>query len=369
MNKLIVALTTVMATAAFPALSSAAPYNWLKYNTKDHKPLIMAHQGGEDENPSNTMYAFKKAVKDGATALELDIGVTKDGQVIVMHDTTVNRVTNGTGNTSDLTLAQIKALDGAYWFSSSEPHYSHDKPASAYPFRGIATGAKPLSSTLRKAGYKVSDFRVTTLSEVLAAFPKTPINIEIKGRTPTEAVSEYTQNAEVLAALLKNSPRRDLVVVSFKQAAVDRFNELAPNIPTAPGIEGDYKYLWASFSKRVKPSSQTVAFQVPNSFLVSGLYAFNIANCDWIGRAHGDGYAWHQWFGSAVGEHPADVDDIGTGTQAPGVQGDGGWKYLLDLRIDGIMTAKPKKLATYMKKTYKWTKANNVCKFPGGGGY
>ncbi|MEI6448216.1 MAG: glycerophosphodiester phosphodiesterase family protein [Actinomycetes bacterium] len=362
MNKLIVALTTVMATAAFPALSSAAPYNWLKFNSTNHKPLIMAHQGGEDENPSNTMYAFKKAIKDGATALELDIGVTKDGQVIVMHDTTVDRVTNGTGNTSDLNLAQIKALDGAYWFSASAPHYSHDKPASAYPFRGFATGAKALSTTLKRAGYKASDFKVATLNEVLAAFPRTPINIEIKGRTPTEATSEYTQNAEVLANLLKNSSRRDIVVVSFRQEAVDRFNQVAPNIPTAPGITGDYQYLFSNFASRKIPSPQTVAIQVPNSYVVNGFLANNIANCDWIGRAHTDGYAWHQWFGND------DLDDIGNGISAGG-KSDGGWKYLLDRRIDGIMTAKPKKLATYMKKTYKWTKASNICMFKGGGGY
>ena len=106
----------------------------------------MAHQGGEDEYPSETMYAFRQSMKIGSDSLELDIGVTKDDKVIVMHDTTVNRITNGTGNVSDLTLAQIKALDGAYWFSPTGEngnHYSHNLPASAYPFRGVATGAKP----------------------------------------------------------------------------------------------------------------------------------------------------------------------------------------------------------------------------------
>ena len=57
-------------------------------------------------------------------------------------------------------------------------------------------------------GYKASDFRVTTLAEVLKAFPHTPINIEIKGRTKAEAVDEYLQNAEVLAELLSRSSAR-----------------------------------------------------------------------------------------------------------------------------------------------------------------
>ena len=74
-----------------------------------------------------------------------------------------------------------------------------------------------------------------TLAEVLKAFPRTPINIEIKGRTPDEATEEYVQNAEVLARLLKDTKRRNLIVVSFQQAAVDRFHELAPRIDLAPG--------------------------------------------------------------------------------------------------------------------------------------
>jgi len=356
------AVTAIVGTSVLalsPASASAASkFNWQKWNSSDHKPLVMAHQGGEDEAPSNTMYAFKTSVKAGASALELDIGVTKDDKIIVMHDTTVNRITNGTGNVSDMTLAQIKALDGAYWFAASDPdHYSHSLTASKYGFRGVATGAKKAPS-----GFKAADFKVATLSEVLAAFPKTPINIEIKGRTPAEPTSEYEYNASILADALKSSKRTDLVVVSFKQSAVDLFNRLAPNIPTAPGIEGDYTYLFSNFASRKMPSAQTVAFQVPNSFYVNGFWATQIANCNWIGRAHGDGYAWHEWFGSGYQEHPGDVDGIGNGTT------DGGWHYLLDRRIDGIMTAKPKALVAYMK-TYKWNKATNVCKFKGGGGY
>lgn len=356
MNKLTAAVVAAAAFAIPASSASAAAYDWIRYDNTDHKPLIMAHQGGEDENPSNTLYAFKKAIKDGATALELDIGVTADGKIIVMHDTTVDRVTNGTGNVSSKTLAEIKALDGAYWFSPTSPNYSHSKPTSSYTFRGVATGAKKVPT-----GYKASDFRVATLAEVMAAFPRTPINIEIKGRTPAENLQEYLTNAEVLANYLKTSSRRDLVVVSFRQEAVDRFSQVAPLIPTAPGITGDYLYLFSNFASRKIPSSQTVAFQVPNSYVVNGFLANNIANCDWIKRAHGDGYAWHQWFGNG------DLDDIGNGIVSAG-KSDGGWKYLLDRRIDGIMTAKPKKLATYMK-TYKWIKSTNVCKFPKGGGY
>ena len=83
--------------------------------------------------------------------LELDIGVTKDGKVIVMHDTTVDGKTNGHGTVSSKTLKQIKRLDAAYWFApAKEDHYSHDHPASAYRLRGIATGRAPGAQGLHR---------------------------------------------------------------------------------------------------------------------------------------------------------------------------------------------------------------------------
>ena len=71
---------------------------------------------------------------------------------------------------------------------------------------------------------------------MLQAFPHTPINIEIKGRDDDEA--QFLHNADVLAALLKNTKRRDLIVVSFNQDAVDRFHAQVPQVDVAPGIDG-----------------------------------------------------------------------------------------------------------------------------------
>ena len=178
------------------------------------------------------MYAFRKALTAGADMLELDIGVTKDGKVIVMHDTTVDGKTNGHGTVASKTLRQIKRLDAAYWFAPrASEHYSHDAARGA----PTASAASPPAAASRRRASGRADFRVPTLAEVLKAFPRTPINIEIKGRTPDEATEEYVQNAEVLARLLKDTKRRNLIVVSFQQAAVDRFHELAPRIDLAPG--------------------------------------------------------------------------------------------------------------------------------------
>jgi glycerophosphoryl diester phosphodiesterase len=269
-------------------------------------PLNIAHQGGEDEFPSNTLYAFHKALRAGADMLELDVGMTKDGKVIVMHDTTVDRTTNGHGTVSSKTLRQIKRLDAAYWFAPGRPdHYSHDYPASAYRFRGRAKRDK--------------DFRVPTLSEVLRAFPHTPINIEIKGRTPKEDISEYVKNADLLARLLRHTKRRDLIVVSFKQDAVVRFHKLVPKIPVAPGIDGFADWFLGSGS----PGAGVVAFQVPITYTLAGAL-LNITTAEQVARAHSDGYAWHNWFGDQDNDDPAT------------------WRKLIDMCVDGTMTSRPR---------------------------
>ena len=318
-RSVIPALLTVLAFSAIasPAMAKTKVPPWRQ------TPLLnIAHQGGEDEFPSNTMFAFKEATKAGAQMLELDIGVTKDNKIIVMHDTTVDSKTNGTGLVSEKTLAEIKKLDGSYWFSKSADHYNRDKAASAYSYRGIATGnRKP------PKGYKASDFRVTTLDEVMKAFPKTPINIEIKGRTKEEKTDEYLYNAQVLGNFLKSSKRKDLIVVSFKQEAVDRFHEIAPNISLAPGVSG----IEGLLLKGTNPGPGWVAVQLPLTRLYNGS-RIDLANAGFMKMVHDKGLAWHSWFDNADTDGPVD------------------WKKLVDLCADGIMTSQPKALQKFLKK-------------------
>lgn len=74
-------------------------------------PQLIAHRGGSAETPENTLAAFRRAIDSGADWLELDVQMTKDGALVVIHDETVDRTTNGHGRVAELTLAQIRALD------------------------------------------------------------------------------------------------------------------------------------------------------------------------------------------------------------------------------------------------------------------
>src|SRR5918997_2160960 len=74
-------------------------------------PVNLAHRGASALAPENTLEAFRLAVEAGAGGLELDVHMTHDGRIVVIHDATVDRTTNGTGAVSEMTLTEVLALD------------------------------------------------------------------------------------------------------------------------------------------------------------------------------------------------------------------------------------------------------------------
>ncbi len=80
---------------------------------------IFAHRGSKGTHPENTLASFKEAVRVGSDGIELDVHLTKDGHLVVIHDETVDRTTNGTGEIRALTLAEIKELDAGSWFNET----------------------------------------------------------------------------------------------------------------------------------------------------------------------------------------------------------------------------------------------------------
>jgi hypothetical protein len=160
------------------------------------------------------------------------------------------------------------------------------------------------------------------LTEVLAAFPNTPINIEIKGQEDQEA--EFVRNAELLAGLLNGTDRRDLIVVSFNQAAVDRFHELAPEIGIAPGLNGLVDYF---LNGRPMPNEDAVvAIQVPTEF-----GDLQVLTPRRVLQAHRAGWAVHIWLSG--NEENRRV-----------------YNQILDHCVDGIMPARPMALERVLRK-------------------
>ncbi len=162
------------------------------------KPQIIAHQGGNLLRPGNTMLAFNHARSLGVDVLEMDAHTAAGGEVVLMHDATVERTTDGSGSLNSLRLDEIKALDAAY-------HWPFDGQSTPYRGKGV---------------------RVPTLAEVLERFPGMPLNIEIKQETPSMA--------EPLCTLLReHGAERRVLVASFHRGAMLEFREACPEVATS----------------------------------------------------------------------------------------------------------------------------------------
>ena len=298
-----IAWLPLLLLALLPSSSAASGADW----TSKLRTLNIAHQGGEDEAPSNTMYAYDRALRLGADMLEVDVHTSADGALVVLHDATVDRTTNGSGRVYDLTLEQIQALDAGHNFIPGEGTES-DRPPSEYVFRGVRTGErKP------PPGFRPRDFRIPTLDEVMREYPDVPINIEIKGAADTD-VASFQRNAEALAAFLNGLGRSDgIVVASFNDTAVQRFHELAPQIDIAPATVAVAGYTLTG----LQPPAGSAVFQVPMQF--SGI---TVADEAFVERAHADGYGVHVW---TINDEPT-------------------MRQLLDWDVDGIMSAEPIRL-------------------------
>lgn len=100
-------------------------------NTLVQRPIVAAHRGIPSLAPENTMAGYRLAYEMGADLIETDLQITKDGQLVVMHDSTVDRTTNGTGKVSDLTFEEVRQLDAGITFS---PEFAGEKVPSFREF-------------------------------------------------------------------------------------------------------------------------------------------------------------------------------------------------------------------------------------------
>lgn len=141
-------LVIVAAVATAFRAQPVTPGAWLE----QAPVMVIAHRGASGHAPENTLPAFQLALEMGAHALEMDVTLTADGEVVLMHDPTVDRTTDGTGDITTLTLAQVKALDAGYGFTA---------PDGSHPFRG-------------------QGIEVPTLSEVLTTFPDALLLLDVK---------------------------------------------------------------------------------------------------------------------------------------------------------------------------------------------
>lgn len=179
--------------------------------------LVVAHRGASRQAPENTLEAFRLGVEAGADAIELDVHLTADGQLAVIHDDTLDRTTDATGPVAGTTMDEIRRADAGARFSRDDD--------AGLPFAGRGLG-------------------VPTLPEVLDWLPGgVGLVVEIKARAAADAVVE---------ALASHAVRSDgrVAVISFDEPAIERVRELDRSLRTGyllvPGQAIEPAMTWAA---------------------------------------------------------------------------------------------------------------------------
>lgn len=264
---------------------NSSPNPWL---VGDGEVMNYAHRGGVIDFPENTLYAYKKVAEAGADVLEMDVYQTADNELVILHDLDVDNTTNGTGNVGELTLAELRSLDAAYWFVTGEGT-PHDADPAAYEFRGIATG-----EVSPPAGFTAEDFQIPTLEEALMAFPDRLINIELK--PDLDGVGNYEQ--QIADLLVQYGRFSNLIAASFVDEAANNFKAVAPCIHTSVPLGQATDLVLASFGDGVMPAApEHVALQVPpdTSQVQQVPDGITVVTADLVKDAHAVGLAVQVW--------------------------------------------------------------------------
>lgn len=259
----------------------AADYSFFKQS--DAHPLVIAHRGGAGLAPENTLYAFERARDLGVDVIEMDVRSTADGTLVVFHDATLDRTTDGTGRVNEMTLEALKKLDAGYRWSPDG--------GKTFPLRA-------------------SNIKVATLEEVFTTLPAMKFNIEPKQLTPSLV--------KPLCSAIREHAMVDRVVIgSFTQTVLDEFRRECAGVATSAGPSEVGKFLTmykTGLSESYSPAMQ--ALQVPE-------YAgFQVITKEFVAAAHRRNLKVHVW---TVNE-TADM------------------QRLLETGVDGIMTDYPDRL-------------------------
>ena len=270
-----VGATSVGATSAgVSAAPSANPF-------RIGRTLVIPHGGGDGQYPEDTMVAYEKTIAAGADMVDVDLQLSKDGVLRVIHDGTTKRATGTVGTVSAMTVAELQKLDAGWSFGS----------ATSHPFRG-------------------KNVRIPTFEEVLKRFPKALLSIDLKN----ESMAMITPLCNLLRAYGRRS---DAFVGSNSDAQILAFRRECSDVRTSATMVD----VRASQAARASGSSTFV----PDVMVDQPPYRIGdrvLVDKESLAFAHAHGIAILTW----VVNDPADM------------------KRLLDLGVDGIYTSYPDRL-------------------------
>ena len=172
------------------------------------RALVWAHRGASGYAPENTLAAFQEAIDMGADGIELDVQLTKDGQIVVIHDETVDRTTDGKGWVKDLTFDEIRALDASY--------------------QNLMQGGEVVKLAKRFEEYESA--QIPTMEEVFELIKPTKLWINIELKT---GIVFYPKLEERIVEMTKKYGMEDRVIYSsFNHYSVEKIREIDPTAQT-----------------------------------------------------------------------------------------------------------------------------------------
>ncbi|MER0243975.1 glycerophosphodiester phosphodiesterase [Streptomyces sp. HSW2009] len=236
-----------------------------------HSPSVVAHRGASDAEPEHTLAAYRRAIEDGADALECDVRLTADGHLVCVHDRRVNRTSNGRGAVSSLELADLAALDFGSWKGQAADAELPDRDSTS----------------------------VLTLERLLelVADAGRPVGLAIETKHPTRWAGQVEERLLTLLRRfgLDGGPtaagHAPVRVMSFSARSLHRIRAAAPELPTV--------YLMQFVSPRLRDG------RLPAGVGIAGPSVRILRNHPgFVARLHRAGHRVHVW---TVNE-PADVE-------------------------------------------------------------
>ncbi|NMB20676.1 MAG: glycerophosphodiester phosphodiesterase [Firmicutes bacterium] len=199
--------------------------------------IVMAHRGYSSKAPENTMPAFELALEAGSGGIELDVHMTRDGEVVVIHDATLERTTNGKGSVEDFTLAELRELDAGSWFSSE--------------FKGV---------------------QLPTLREVLDLIKDQNVLLNVE----TKAALGYEELNEGVALLIDEySMWEKTIISSFNHYALVHIKTLRPQARTGIlyncGLFNPWEYAKSVGASALHPHHKTILPELVEAAQAQGM--------------------------------------------------------------------------------------------------
>ncbi|MFF2805840.1 glycerophosphodiester phosphodiesterase family protein [Streptomyces sp. NPDC058000] len=273
---------------------------------------VVAHRGASEDAPEHTLAAYRKAIEDGADALECDVRLTADGHLVCVHDRRINRTSNGRGAVSALELADLAALDFGSWKDVLEGQGGILEDMQRADGRPVTADEEP--DWQQENAERTSVLTLERLLELVADADRR-VELAIETKHPTRWAGQVEERlVELLARFGHTKPAtRDWTppvrVMSFSARSLHRVRAAAPEIP---GV-----YLMQFLTPRHRDG------RLPPGVGIAGPGVRILrAHPEYVAKAHRAGHQVHVW----TVNDPADVE------------------LCRELGVDAIITNRPKQV-------------------------